>query len=135
MKVLFRRSDEATLKLALDIAEQVNNQDLYKAVLVRYNAFKNGQQKETKEGDNEKEEKTDLDSVHKQENTKDDAGGEEGKSDCVHKPEEMKDGESEEQKTELDNVQGQEKIKDVEAKGEKTELDNISSSVETKVGE
>lgn len=45
VKLLFRRSDETTLKLALDMAEHVNNEDLRKAVLVRYNAFKN----ETKE--------------------------------------------------------------------------------------
>lgn len=49
VKLLFRRSDEVTLKLALDIAESVNNEELYKAVLVRYNAFKNGNKKEQAE--------------------------------------------------------------------------------------
>lgn len=48
VKLLFRRSDEVTLKLALDIAEHVENEDLYKAVLVRYNAFKNEEKEEVK---------------------------------------------------------------------------------------
>lgn len=49
VKLLFRRSDEVTLKLALDIAESVNNEELYKAVLVRYNAFKSGNKEEQAE--------------------------------------------------------------------------------------
>lgn len=48
-KLLFRRSDEGTLKLALEIAERVNNEELYKAVLVRYNAFKDVNKEETAE--------------------------------------------------------------------------------------
>lgn len=44
VKLLFRRSDEVSLKLALDMAERVENEDLRKAVLVRYNAFKNQKQ-------------------------------------------------------------------------------------------
>lgn len=46
VKLLFRRSDETTLKLALDIAKQINNEDLHKAVLSRYNSFKNEQKEE-----------------------------------------------------------------------------------------
>lgn len=49
VKLLFRRSDETTLKLALDIAEYIKNDDLYKAVLTRYKAFKSESNKENTE--------------------------------------------------------------------------------------
>lgn len=39
-KVLFRRSDSRSLKLALDLAKKSGNTELCKAVEVRYNAFK-----------------------------------------------------------------------------------------------
>lgn len=63
VKLLFRRSDEITLKLALDIAEHVNNEDLRKAVLVRYNAFKNDK-KETVGDENAVASTETLDNQH-----------------------------------------------------------------------
>lgn len=39
-KVLFRRSDSKTLKLAVDLAEKTGNKDLYQAVDLRYKLFK-----------------------------------------------------------------------------------------------
>lgn len=47
--LLFRRSDETTLKLALEMAEKSGNEEIYKAVLSRYNAFKNNKTEDIKE--------------------------------------------------------------------------------------
>lgn len=38
---MFKRSDEAALKLALELADKSGNKDLKDAVTMRYNTFKN----------------------------------------------------------------------------------------------
>lgn len=62
--VLFRRSDVKTLELAMELAEKSGNEELYKAVLFRYNAYKD------ENGVEEKELPSKLDAVLKQHNGK-----------------------------------------------------------------